>query len=66
MQGNPTVMLAGSTVRDNPPTVDPDATRHWRKQILIAVGAKSPFKLDRDRDQVFHGNLPCQLDVAIC
>jgi hypothetical protein len=59
MQRNPTVLLAGMTVGDNHPAVDPDPARHRREQIVIAVGAKPPFELAGDRDQVFHGDLPC-------
>jgi len=65
MQRHPTVLLAGMTVGDDHAAVDPDPARGRWKQILIAVGAEPPFEFHGDRHQVFHGQLPRKIDIAI-
>jgi len=65
MQRHPTVLLAGMTVSDNHPAMDPDPARHRREQIVIAMRAKPPFELARDWDQIFHGDLTRKLDIPI-
>lgn len=48
MQRNPTILLAGTAVRDDHPAVDPDPARCRWKQIVITVGAEPPFELTGD------------------
>ena len=65
MQRHPTVLIAGMTVGDDHPAVDPNPARGRWKQIMIAVSAEPPFELHGDWYQVFHGQLSRKLDVTI-
>jgi len=65
MERYPAELLARMAIGDNHPAVDPDPAGRRRKQVPVAVGAEPSLEFCGDRHEVLHGDLTCELNVAV-
>jgi hypothetical protein len=65
MQWSAVIVATRMTVGDDHPSVDPYPTCRRRQQVLVTMRAEPSFEFSWDRNQVFHGDLACELNVSV-